>query len=86
MWRSLVAHLTGGQGVAGSNPVIPTMFEAVCADADGLAVNRASAVPFVTVCIREEGPVPTLATAAAHGPSDGARRRTRELDPVRWSP
>jgi hypothetical protein len=26
MWRSLVAHLTGGQGVAGSNPVIPTNF------------------------------------------------------------
>ena len=26
MWRSLVAHLTGGQGVAGSNPVIPTTF------------------------------------------------------------
>ena len=24
MWRSLVAHLTGGQGVAGSNPVNPT--------------------------------------------------------------
>ena len=24
VWRSLVAHLTGGQGVAGSNPVIPT--------------------------------------------------------------
>ena len=24
MWRSLVAHLTGGQGVAGSNPVIST--------------------------------------------------------------
>ena len=24
-WRSLVAHLTGGQGVAGSNPVQPTM-------------------------------------------------------------
>jgi ATP-binding cassette subfamily B protein len=24
-WRSLVAHLTGGQGVAGSNPVSPTM-------------------------------------------------------------
>src|SRR6185503_11544071 len=23
-WRSLVAHLTGGQGVAGSNPVAPT--------------------------------------------------------------
>ena len=26
MWRSLVAHLTGGQGGAGSNPVIPTIF------------------------------------------------------------
>lgn len=24
LWRSLVAHLTGGQGVAGSNPVSPT--------------------------------------------------------------
>ena len=24
MWRSLVAHLAGGQGAAGSNPVIPT--------------------------------------------------------------
>jgi hypothetical protein len=26
MWRSLVAHLHGVQGVAGSNPVIPTIF------------------------------------------------------------
>ena len=25
LWRSLVAHLTGGQGVAGSNPVSPTV-------------------------------------------------------------
>jgi len=24
-WRSLVAHLTGGHGVAGSNPVVPTV-------------------------------------------------------------
>ena len=24
MWRSLVAHLTGGQGAGGSNPLIPT--------------------------------------------------------------
>ncbi len=24
-WRSLVAHLAGGQGVAGSNPVAPTI-------------------------------------------------------------
>jgi hypothetical protein len=23
-WRSPVAHLTGGQGVAGSNPAVPT--------------------------------------------------------------
>ena len=26
MWRSLVAHLIWDQGVAGSNPVIPTKF------------------------------------------------------------
>jgi hypothetical protein len=25
LWRSLVAHLTGGQVVAGSNPVSPTI-------------------------------------------------------------
>ena len=25
-WRSLVAHLTGGQGVVGSNPAAPTIF------------------------------------------------------------
>ena len=30
MWRSLVAHLTGGQGVAGSNPVIPTNYKNTC--------------------------------------------------------
>ncbi len=29
LWRSLVAHLTGGQGVAGSNPVSPTKCEKV---------------------------------------------------------
>jgi hypothetical protein len=28
LWRSLVAHLTGGQGVAGSNPVSPTSVSA----------------------------------------------------------
>ena len=32
-WRSLVAHLTGGQGVAGSNPVVPTVFVQVRAGA-----------------------------------------------------
>src|SRR5690349_1535260 len=37
MWRSLVAHLTGGQGVAGSNPVTPTTYD------EGLAAGR----PFV---------------------------------------
>ena len=29
-WRSLVAHLTGGQGVAGSNPAVPTGFSNAC--------------------------------------------------------
>src|SRR5450756_2485719 len=41
MWRSLVAHLTGGQGVAGSNPVIPTVFVQVSnLEPFGLAVAR----------------------------------------------
>ena len=26
-WRSLAAHLTGGQGVAGSNPAVPTSWQ-----------------------------------------------------------
>ena len=38
LWRSLVAHLTGGQGVAGSNPVSPT--EA----ASELRIRRSEAV------------------------------------------
>src|SRR5699024_625093 len=28
-WRSLVAHLTGGQGVVGSNPAVPTQKQQV---------------------------------------------------------
>src|SRR5665647_988068 len=41
MWRSLVAHLTGGQGAAGSNPVIPTVFSQVSnLEPFGLAVAR----------------------------------------------
>lgn len=36
-WRSLVAHLTGGQGVAGSNPVNPTSnLEQVIGETGGL--------------------------------------------------
>lgn len=45
-WRSLVAHLTGGQGVAGSNPVVPTIeaSRATCwlpffVDAEGYSVH-----------------------------------------------
>ena len=47
LWRSLVAHLTGGQGVAGSNPVNPTsnVKQAIGQLPDGLflfaAVSRA---------------------------------------------
>ena len=29
IWRSLVAHLTGGQGAAGSNPAIPTFHRTI---------------------------------------------------------
>lgn len=42
MWRSLVAHLDGVQGVAGSNPVIPTIFspETILSDAKNPFTNR----------------------------------------------
>ena len=30
LWRSLVAHLTGGQGVVGSHPASPTVFPGNC--------------------------------------------------------
>ncbi len=47
-WRSLVAHLTGGQGVAGSNPVVPTVrkrrSEAVLSSMGGRPFARAEYV------------------------------------------
>ena len=48
MWRSLVAHLTGGQGVAGSNPVIPTNIQSVGSKriGDSLALDLGNE-PFV---------------------------------------
>ena len=43
-WRSLVAHLPGGQGVAGSNPVAPTTLSLPehASPSDALAGNRPS--------------------------------------------
>jgi hypothetical protein len=38
LWRSLVAHLTGGQGVAGSNPVSPT--QDLCRSEAGRGMTR----------------------------------------------
>ena len=46
MWRSLVAHLTGGQGAAGSNPAIPTSFSIGLRNIQGLGtVDRTAPVP-----------------------------------------
>ncbi len=42
-WRSLVAHLTGGQGVAGSNPVVPTVV------VSQVIINGCSETPSFTV-------------------------------------
>jgi hypothetical protein len=38
-WRSLVAHLTGGQGVAGSNPVAPTKTKSSACNMQGFSVS-----------------------------------------------
>src|SRR5205085_1995231 len=43
-WRSLVAHLTGGQGVAGSNPVVPTVRQRP-ADTGEIPDRRAFSMP-----------------------------------------
>jgi hypothetical protein len=40
LWRSLVAHLTGGQGVASSNLASPTIFHLVGAISHGLYLVR----------------------------------------------
>lgn len=39
LWRSLVAHLTGGQGVAGSNPVSPTIAKPLLTWSGGVSVS-----------------------------------------------
>jgi hypothetical protein len=50
LWRSLVAHLTGGQGVAGSNPVSPTNAEEAAHWAASSAFRRPySGVPAAPV-------------------------------------
>ncbi len=50
LWRSLVAHLTGGQGVAGSNPVSPTNAEEAAHRAASSAFRRPySGVPAAPV-------------------------------------
>ena len=38
-WRSLVAHLTGGQGVVGSNPAAPTIFLKLLKELEHDAIN-----------------------------------------------
>src|SRR5690625_4068953 len=47
LWRSLVAHLTGGQGVVGSNPASPTIVK--CRDIVH-SVSRHFVVSGVGVC------------------------------------
>ena len=49
LWRSLVAHLTGGQGVAGSNPVSPTEWKS-----PGENQFLAGAFPYVATILRDD--------------------------------
>ncbi len=54
-WRSLVAHYTGGVGVAGSNPAAPTIFS---------GARRATALSIFVVNFFGP-PAPRSATAGA---------------------
>src|SRR5215218_4217056 len=55
LWRSLVAHLTGGQGVAGSNPVSPTIGFSIIAPRQW-ALHPATDSPSITLRVGDFGP------------------------------
>ena len=58
LWRSLVAHLTGGQGVAGSNPVSPTSVS---------AGQRPSSAWEAASCVAVQGGLTPVLTAVSAG-------------------
>lgn len=55
MWRSLVARLTGGQKVVGSNPVIPTMYTFITI----LSILSAVLIVCIILTFRSEKPIAT---------------------------
>ena len=80
MWRSLVAHLTGGQGVAGSNPVIPTKSPGEKQFSPGLRRFREWSLAgplarFARPARRRSGPVPF----------DIVAREVHQKVPVEWT-
>lgn len=76
-WPSLVGHLTGGQGVAGSNPAVPTIFRT----AWGPAGNQV--VTIMSVPRRGTGnPPPDVRPMVA----PGRGRMARPWLPLRHSP
>ena len=62
-WRSLVAHLTGGQGVVGSNPAVPTT--------DVVTTDRVLTIPNVLSFLRLLG-VPVFLWLLLDRHADGA--------------
>ena len=75
MWRSLVAHLTGGQGVAGSNPVIPTNF---LKESKGLTLAAISA----TILTHSPVQANPAASDGEKGPDSFVRHRHPSRIPV----
>ncbi len=55
MWRSLVARLTGGQKVVGSNPVIPTMYTFITI----LSILSAVLILCIVLTFRSDKPIVT---------------------------
>ena len=82
LWRSLVAHLTGGQGVAGSNPVSPTIGFSTIITLSA-ALHPAADSPSMTL---------RSATSAQIGPTTANMPPRRPASPGRpgadtgWSP
>ena len=78
----MVAHLTGGQGVAGSNPVVPTKGVSQVYDLRKYQIFTS----FVVVFCNRSGKLETMTTEANHGGTGKHRVDTRlyQLKNGRW--
>src|SRR6266496_531871 len=74
-WPSLVGHLTGGQGVAGSNPAVPTGFSNSCTTSTAAKYSSATGQAFCSLGWKAVG------VHASPGADRGSNEGTRLAPP-----